>query len=97
MPSTYRRFGLIREHLPEPASFYSSERIKLLGKGRWRGALCPFHNDTNPSLRVLCATGAFCCMACGAKGRDVLAFYMLRHGLRFVDAAKALGAWRELP
>ena len=38
-------------------------------------------------------TGAFRCMVCGAKGGDVLAFYMLRHGLRFIDAAKALGAW----
>ena len=32
-------------------------------------------------------------MTCGAKGGDVLAFHMQRHGLRFIEAARALGAW----
>ena len=39
--------------------------------------------------------GAFKCMTCGAKGGDLLAFHMRRHGLSFIDAAKALGAWGE--
>jgi len=33
------------------------------------------------------------CMTCGARGADVLAFYMLRHRVSFIEAAKALGAW----
>jgi hypothetical protein len=34
-------------------------------------------------------------MVCGAHGGDVLAFHMQRHGLRFIEAAQALGAWEE--
>jgi len=94
--SNDQRFGFIRELLPSPIEFYPSQGITLSRTGTWRDALCPFHNDTRPSLRVSSATGAFRCMACGAKGGDVLAFYMLQHGLRFVDAAKELGAWSVL-
>jgi hypothetical protein len=36
-------------------------------------------------------------MACGARGGDVLAFHMQRYELRFIDAAKALGAWEVSP
>jgi len=32
-------------------------------------------------------------MVCGARGGDVLAFHMHKHGLHFVDACKQLGAW----
>ena len=32
-------------------------------------------------------------MSCGEKGGDVMAYHMQTHGLEFVDAAKALGAW----
>ena len=92
-PRSAHRFAFNRDHLPQPAEFYAGEGIKVLGGGAWRSALCPFHKDKNPSMRVFFDTGAFRCMVCGAKGGDVLAFYMLRHGLRFIDAAKALGAW----
>jgi hypothetical protein len=93
MPSNFERFAFNRERLPHPADFYKNEGIKLLGTGGWRKALCPFHADTNPSLRVFFESGAFRCMACGARGGDVLAFFMQRHGVPFIAAAKALGAW----
>jgi hypothetical protein len=32
-------------------------------------------------------------MNCEARGGDVLAYHMAVHGLDFVNAAKALGAW----
>lgn len=95
-PGNYPRFALNRDLLPSPAAFYAGEGIALVGAGAWRSALCPFHKDTNPSMRVFAETGAFRCMSCGARGRDVLAFYMLRHGVRFIDAAKALGAWEAV-
>lgn len=94
MPSNFQRFAFSRDHLPPPQDFYASSGVKLLGTGGWRNALCPFHNDTKPSMRVFCETGAFRCMVCGAHGGDVLAFHMQRHGLRFIEAAKALGAWK---
>lgn len=96
MPSNFQRFAFNRARLPQPADFYASEAVTLRGRGGWRDAVCPFHKDTKPSLRVFFETGAFRCMVCGAHGGDVLAFYMLRHGVRFIEAAKALGAWEAV-
>jgi len=93
MPANFKEFAFNRHLLPHPADYFAGEGVKLLGNGRWRDALCPFHKDTKPSLRVFFESGAFRCMACGAHGGDVLAFHMQRHGMWFVEAAKALGAW----
>ena len=97
MPGNFRRFVFNRRLLPKPADYYASEGIRLLGRGAWRDAVCPFHPDTNPSMRVHIEKGAFRCMACGARGGDVLAFHMKSHGLRFTEAAKSLGAWSPAP
>ena len=94
MPGNYQRFAFNRELLPHPADYYAVEGVKLLGTGGWRNALCPFHKDTKPSMRIFFESGAYRCMVCGAHGGDVLAFHMQRHGLRFVESAKALGAWK---
>jgi DNA primase len=92
-PPTTRRGRLVRERLPDPAKFFEGEGLRLTGGGEWRSARCPFHQDHAPSLRVCIDGGAFRCMACGAKGGDVIAFYRLRHGVGFIDACRALGAW----
>ena len=84
---------LDRERLPDPLGFFKREGLRLFGRGIWRSALCPFHDDTQPSLRINAETGAYRCMACGAKGGDVLAFHRQRHGLSFLQAARGLGAW----
>lgn len=84
-----------RSRLPTPQDYFMAEGLVLQGAGAWRSALCPFHIDTRPSLRVLLETGSFRCMACGAHGGDVLQFHRLRYGMGFPDAAKALGAWRS--
>ena len=84
-----------RNLLPSPQSYYAGEGVELRGRGTWRDAVCVFHDDKRPSMRVQFETGAFRCMACGAHGSDVLAFHMLRHGLKFVDAVTALGAWKD--
>ena len=83
-----------RERLPDPLGYFEGLGLRLIGRRTWRSALCPFHDDHTPSLRVNVETGAFRCMACGAKGGDVLAFHRLRYGLMFREAAQALGAWR---
>ena len=82
-----------RSKLPSPAKYFATEGISLRGTGVWRDALCPFHNDTKPSLRVKIETGAFSCMACGAHGGGVVAFHMRLHKLNFKVAVMALGAW----
>ena len=97
MPGNFRRFAFDRRRLPMPGDYYAGEGVKLLGRGAWRDALCPFHQDTNPSLRVHIETGAFRCMACGTRGGDVLAFHMRRYELGFIDAARSLGAWELVP
>ena len=94
MPGNFQHFAFNRDGLPHSADFYAAEGLKLLGTGGWRNALCPFHKDTKPSMRVFFESGAFRCMVCGAHGGDVLAFHMRRHGLRFVESAKALDAWK---
>lgn len=91
-PRGLARFA--RELLPDPATYFERAGLALVGRGQWRSAVCPFHDDSHPSLRVNTQTGAFRCMACGAKGGDVLAFHRARYGLSFLQAARDLGAWR---
>ena len=85
--------NFIRSNLQRPAIYFKEQGLRLTGGGEWKDALCPFHDDHNPSLRVRLDTGGFKCMACGAHGGDVLSFHMQRYGLGFKQAAKDLGAW----
>ena len=85
--------GFDRRNLPDAVSYYESEGLKLTGRGKWRTTECKFHGGSD-SMRINTDSGAFACMAgCGARGGDVLAYHMAQHGLEFVEAAKALGAW----
>jgi len=93
-PKTLGRFS--RKSLPTTLNYFLSQKIELKGTGAWRDALCPFHEDTKPSLRVNIDRGGYRCMACGARGGDVLAFHMHRYGLDFIEAAKQLKAWVAL-
>jgi len=80
--------------LQSPATYFKEQGLRLTGGGEWKNAICPFHEDTRPSLRIRIDSGGFKCMACGAHGGGVLAFHMQRHGLTFKQAAIDLGAWR---
>jgi hypothetical protein len=83
----------IRENLPDPVTYYPSQGVVLQGNGNWRTGPCTFHNGSD-SMRVNTLTGAWVCMAgCGARGGDVLAYHMATHGMGFVEAAKAMGAF----
>jgi len=81
------------EKLPSAAEYYSTIGLKLSGSGKWKSALCPFHEDTKPSLRINIDFGGFKCMACNEQGGDILSFHMKRYGMSFKDACKSLGAW----
>ena len=61
--------------------------IKKTGKGYV--ALCPFHDDHNPSMHVDEEKGLFHCFSCGAGG-DILGFYMRYNGLTFPEAVSDL-------
>lgn len=81
-----------RRLLPSPDEYFKREGVNLRGGGLWRSALCPFHEDRSPSFRVNMRDGGFYCHGCGAAGGDVLTFHMRKHGFRFIDAARDLGA-----
>ena len=83
-----------RDLLPEPASYFESQGLKLSGPraAKWKTTECRFHGGSD-SMRVNVHTGAWVCMACGEKGGDVLAYEIATTGAEFVEACKALGAW----
>lgn len=87
--------GFDREHLPEPVGYYESRGLEFRGRrGTWRTTRCEFHGGSD-SMRINTHTGAFVCMACGAKGGDVLSYEMAREGQDFISAARALGCWTD--
>lgn len=85
-------FSFKRDQLPLPGEYYRNQGLKLVGGGEWKSAICPFHKDTRPSLRLRIDSGGFRCMVCGVRGGDVLAFHMKRYKLNFIAAARSLGA-----
>jgi hypothetical protein len=92
-----QKFAFIRDLLPTPLDYYVNHQgLILKGHGDWRDVLCPFHDDSNPSLRVNIRIGCFRCMVCDTKGSDVIAFHRARTGLSFVETCKVLGAWGEV-
>lgn len=86
--------SFLRELLPEPLEYYEGCLLTLTGRGAWRTTSCAFHGGSD-SMRVHLGTGAFVCMSCGEKGGDVLAYHMRSTGLGFVEAARALGAYKD--
>ena len=85
----------IKQDLPDAVSYYESEGLTLQRGRKWRTTPCDFHGGSD-SMRINTDTGAFICMAgCGARGGDVLAYHMAAHCMGFVEAAKALGAYRD--
>ena len=80
-----RIFEIVKENvnLREAAELYGID-VNRYGK-----ALCPFHNDRNPSLYV--ADDHYYCFACGEHG-DVIAFVGKLFQLSPYDAARKLMA-----
>ena len=85
-----------RTRLPEPAGYYEALGLRLSGprSAKWKTTTCAFHGGSD-SMRINIFSGAFCCMNCGARGGDVLAYEMAFSGSEFVQAARHLGAWVE--
>jgi len=61
--------------------------VKKTGKGYV--GLCPFHDDTNPSMHVDEDKGLFHCFSCGAGG-DIFGFYMRYNNLSFPETLSEL-------
>ncbi|NOQ50127.1 MAG: DNA primase [Mycoplasmataceae bacterium] len=76
-----------------------SEHIHLEKKGNNYVGLCPFHQDSKPSLSVSPTKGIFKCFSCGAGG-DAVAFVKNYKGINFIDAVKEIATnnkidWRD--
>ena len=66
-----------------------SNYVSLKPRGKEMVGLCPFHDDSKPSLNVNLSKQIFKCFACGAGG-DVIKFIMLREQLTFPEAVRLL-------
>ncbi len=65
------------------------EQLRLVPKGREFVCLCPFHDDSKPSMYVVPHKQIYHCFACGAGG-NALDFTMNYHAMGFVEALKHL-------
>ncbi|MBX3408684.1 MAG: DNA primase [Phycisphaeraceae bacterium] len=65
------------------------EHVALKPKGREYVGLCPFHDDHNPSMRVVPSKQIFHCFVCAAGG-DVLSFVQRFHKMDFPEALEYL-------
>lgn len=83
-----------RDQLPNWQAYGAQFGYSLEGRGLWRTTRCDLHGGSD-SLRVNVERGAWVCMACGAKGGDVLAHHLAVTGAPFVQAARDLGAWDD--
>ena len=66
-----------------------SEIIPVKRSGSSYLALCPFHNDTKPSMHISPTKGIFKCFACGVGG-DVFKFWSEYYQKDFKDTLKDL-------
>lgn len=69
-----------------------ARRLNVQRKGREFIAICPFHNDTKPSLTINDEKGFYHCFACGAHG-TAIDFLKNYEGLSFVEAVERLAGY----
>ncbi len=65
--------------------------ISLKKSGKNYIALCPFHDDKNPSLHINEEKGLYHCFSCGAGG-DIFSFLMNYKQIDFKEAVRELAA-----
>lgn len=83
---------LCKEDYEEVKRILSMERVaESYGHRvqRGRACLCPFHNDTHPSMKIYPDGKGFYCWVCGTGG-DVIKFVSLLFGLGNRDACMKL-------
>jgi DNA primase len=65
-------------------------------KGADYKGVCPFHNDTKPSMSISDSKGVYKCFACGAAG-DGIKFVQDLRNLDFIEAVKDIAAQLSIP
>jgi len=76
--------GQVTDLMIERARAYPIARLVEVKNGK---ALCPFHDDNNPSMSV--KGSLYHCFSCNAGG-DVIRFVMNTRGITFPEAVRAL-------
>jgi len=71
------------------AALVRAKGIELKKNGKSYFGLCPFHNDTNPSLSINPNKNLWQCFGCGAGG-DVIRFVELIDRVTFPEAVSQL-------
>lgn len=75
--------------------FKDAEKTSVNGK--WYSALCPFHDDHNPSLWINTEKQICGCNVCNFKPKDVINLYALQHNIPESAAvtmmAREVGVW----
>lgn len=68
-----------------------SRYINVIKKGNSFVAVCPFHNDTNPSMQISQTKQIYKCFACNAGG-NVFTFVQDYEKIGFIDAVKKVAS-----
>jgi DNA primase len=90
-------FERLREQIKEtPVSMIIGQFIPLTKRGANMEALCPFHPDSNPSLKVSDSKGLYKCFVCNTGG-DAITFVKEYKRVEFVDALRILADILGLP
>jgi len=71
------------------AGYYTKELPSAKANGNELLALCPFHDDSNPSLSANIQTGLFNCFGCNTKG-SIFDFHMKKNECDFNTALNDL-------
>lgn len=87
---------LIDQIRSSPISTVIGNYISLTKRGANLEAICPFHADTKPSLKVNDAKGLYKCFACSAGG-DAITFVKEYKKIEFIDALKEIAGILSLP
>ena len=72
------------------------EYIPLEQKGKNYFALCPFHDDHNPSMSVSRDKQIYKCFVCGASG-NVFTFLMDYENISFLESVKIVANKVNIP
>lgn len=83
-PRTVRKDDITDEDIRRAREYPFDELIEV---NRNKMAVCPFHEDRDPSFSVKNNYGY--CFGCGWKG-DTLAFLMAKEGINFIEAVRRL-------
>ncbi|WP_423364564.1 DNA primase [Mycoplasma sp. P36-A1] len=72
-----------------------SNEIELIQKGKNFLAVCPFHNDTNPSMSISQEKQLYKCFSCGAGG-NALTFLKEYKKISFIEALQILADFANI-